>query len=125
MNPAGANQHSRAGEKLNIVALNADEQERRIHAAIARRAYEIFENRDSGTHEKDDWRQAESAILRPLCVGRMSVDDSIWLSMDAIHFQEGTINIWVAPQRLTICGKRERKSTPRHLRRAVRTGRKN
>lgn len=115
MKPGGAEQHSRAGEKLNIVALNADEQGRRIHAAIARRAYEIFENRGSGAHEEEDWRQAESALLRPLCIGRMSVDDSMWLSMDAIHFQEGTINIWVAPQRLTICGKpraKKQHSTP-------------
>ena len=105
MKPCGVEWHSRASEKLNIVAVDADEQGRRIHAAIARRAYEIFENRGSGAHEQEDWRQAESALLRPLCLGRMSVDDSFWVSADATNFQEGTINIWVAPRRLTICGK--------------------
>jgi Protein of unknown function (DUF2934) len=104
--------HSRAGEKLSIIPLDAHEQERRIHAAIARRAYEIFVNRGSGTHEQEDWRQAESALLRPLCLGRTSLDDSLWLSMDATHFEKGTISIWVALRRLTICGKpRARKHT--------------
>ncbi|HMD06734.1 MAG TPA: Hsp20/alpha crystallin family protein [Candidatus Acidoferrum sp.] len=112
MKTGALEQHSRVGEKLNIVALDADEQGRRIHAAVSRRAYEIFENCGSGAHEKEDWRQAESALLRPLCLGRMNVDDSVWLSMDATHFEEGTINIWVAPHRLTICGKRRAKRQP-------------
>ncbi|MGB9464981.1 MAG: DUF2934 domain-containing protein [Candidatus Acidiferrum sp.] len=105
MKPGGAERHSRAGERLNIETVNADEQGRRIHAAIARRAYEIFEKSGSGAHEQEDWRQAESALLRPLCLGRMSIDDSFWVSTDATNFQEGTINIWIAPRRLTICGK--------------------
>jgi len=112
MKTGGAARNSRVGEKLTIVVLDADEQERRIHAAIARRAYEIFEKRGSGAHEQEDWRQAESELLRPLCLGRMSVDDSLWVSMDATHFEEGTINIWVAPHRLTICGKPRAKNRP-------------
>jgi len=100
-----AEKHSRAGEKIGIATVDAEEQARRIHAAIARRAFEIFEDRGSGAHEEDDWRQAESALLGSFCIGRMSLDDSLWLSMDATHFQEGTINIWVAPRRLTVCGK--------------------
>ncbi len=100
-----AERHSRSGEEVVISAVDANEQERRIHAAIARRAYELFVNRGTGAHEQEDWRQAESALLRPLCLGRMSLDDSLWLSMDAAHFEEGTIGIWVAPKRLTICGK--------------------
>jgi hypothetical protein len=112
MKTGGAKRSSIIGEKLNIVVLDADEQERRIHAAIARRAYEIFKIRGSGAHEQEDWRQAESELLRPLCLGRMSVDDSLWVSMDATHFEEGTINIWVAPHRLTICGKPRAKRQP-------------
>lgn len=104
MRLAGAEKHSRAGEKLNIVAVEADEQARRIHEAVARRAFEIFEKRGTGSHELEDWRQAESALLRPICIGRMAIDDSFWVSADATNFQEGTINIWVASRRLTICG---------------------
>lgn len=112
MKSRGSERHSNVGEALNIVAVNADEQRRRVHAAIARHAYEIFKNRGAGVHDREDWRQAESAVLQPFCVGRMSVDDSFWVSIDATHFQESTISIWVAPQRLTICGKPRVKSQP-------------
>jgi hypothetical protein len=112
MRLGAAERRPREGEKLNIAAVDPDEQGRRIHEAVARRAFEIFEKGGSGGHGQEDWRQAESALLRPLCLGRMSVDDSIWLSMEATHFQEGTINIWVAPHRLTICGKPRAKRRP-------------
>ncbi|HXJ07086.1 MAG TPA: Hsp20 family protein [Candidatus Acidoferrum sp.] len=104
MRLVGEVKHSRAGEKLNIVVVEAEEQARRIHEAVKRRAFEIFEKRGTGSHEQEDWRQAESALLRPICIGRMAVDDSFWVSADATNFQEGTINIWVAARRLTICG---------------------
>jgi HSP20 family molecular chaperone IbpA len=97
--------HSRSGERISIEVIDANEQARRIHSAIAQRAFEIFERRGTGAYEQEDWRQAESALLRPLCVGRMSLDHSLWVSMDAAHFEEGTIQIWVAPRRLTVCGK--------------------
>ena len=35
----------------------------------------------------------------------MSLDHTFWLSTDATPFEEGGINIWVAPKRVTICGK--------------------
>jgi HSP20 family molecular chaperone IbpA len=35
----------------------------------------------------------------------MVVDGGLWVSVDASHFHEGTINIWVAPRRMTISGK--------------------
>jgi hypothetical protein len=95
---------ARFEERLNIEAVDADEQERRIHAAIARRAFNIYERRSSGFHEQEDWHQAESELISHLCVGRMSLDGSIWMSIDAAPFKEGTICIWVASRQLTICG---------------------
>lgn len=101
-----AARHLRTGEKLQVTALNADEQARRIDSAIARRAYEIFESRGSASwHELQDWRQAESELVKPLCHGRMTVGDSFWIGTDGAIFQEGTVEIWVAAHRLTICGK--------------------
>ena len=105
MKLTGAVKHSRAGEKLNIAVVGADEQERRIHAAVARRAFEIFQKRGTGAHEQEDWRQAEAALLKPVCIGRMVVEGGLWVSVDASHFHEGTINLWVAPRRMTISGK--------------------
>lgn len=101
-----ARKHSRAGEQLKVVAVNATEQTRRVQEAIARRAYEIFDSRGSASwHELEDWRQAESELLRPRCSGEMSLNDALWIGADAAIFEEGTIEIWVAPRKMTICGK--------------------
>ena len=105
MSLTGTVKPSRAGEKLNISMVGAEEQEQRIHAAVARRAFEIFQKRGTGAHEEEDWRQAEATLLKSVCIGRMVVEGGLWVSVDASHFYEGTINIWVAPRRMTISGK--------------------
>jgi HSP20 family molecular chaperone IbpA len=98
--------HSRAQEKLRVVAVTASEQTRRVQEAVARRAYEIFESRGSAPwHELEDWRQAESELVRPRCSGQMNLNGALWIGTDAAIFEEGTIEIWVAPRHLTICGK--------------------
>lgn len=100
-----AEKHSWTREELHVTAMSADEQTRRTQAAIARRAYGIFESRGFGVcHELEDWRQAESELVKPLCYGRMAVGDGLWLGTDGGIFEEGTIEIWVAARRLTICG---------------------
>ena len=105
MNPPKTREHSRTSEKVQVIAMNADEQARRTDEAIARRAYEIFESRGSAAwHELEDWRQAESELVKPLCHGRMPMDDTLWVGADASIFEQGTIEIWVAARRLTICG---------------------
>jgi DUF2934 family protein len=98
--------HSRTGEKLRVTAMSAEEQTRRTQAAIAHRAYEIFESCGSASsHDLEDWRQAESELVKPLCYGRMTVGDGLWVGTDGGIFEEGTIEIWAAARRLTICGK--------------------
>jgi Protein of unknown function (DUF2934) len=98
--------HSKGGEKPKIVVVEANEQARRVQEAVARRAYQIFERRGSASwHELEDWRQAEAELVRPCCSGRMSVDGTLWMGTDAAAFEKDTIEIWVAPHRLTVCGK--------------------
>jgi hypothetical protein len=98
--------HSRAGEKVKLAIIAADEQTRRTQEAVARRAYAIFASRGCAPrHELEDWRQAECELVSPFCCGRMTVGDSLWVGADAAAFQEGTIEIWVAPRKITICGK--------------------
>ena len=98
--------HSRGEERPKIVAVDASEQTRRVQEAVARRAYEIFESRGCASwHELEDWRQAEAEVVRPSCFGPMSVDGALWMGTDAAIFEEGTLEIWVAPRQLTICGK--------------------
>ena len=55
-------------------------------------------------YELEKWRQAESELLSPLCCGLITRED-IWVASDVSMFKEGTIEIWVSPRRLTICGK--------------------
>src|SRR5262252_7520504 len=85
---------------------NAAEQRRRIDQAIARRAYEIFESRGAaGWHELEDWRQAESQVRCRLCFGLTTSLDSVRVGCDSGSFEKGSIELWVAPRQITICGK--------------------
>jgi hypothetical protein len=65
---------SRNREEVTLAISDANEQMRRVQAAVARRAYAIFESRGSGSwHELEDWRQAQSELVRPLCCDQMTV----------------------------------------------------
>ncbi len=100
-----AKRQVRTGEVPKIVALSAIEQERRIEEAVAHRAFEIFERRGKlAGHELEDWRQAEAEIESSRCFGQMSLDGTLWVSTDVAMFEPGTIEIWVASRKLTICG---------------------
>lgn len=96
---------TKADKKVKVVPVNATEQARRIQQAIARRAYQIFERRGgAGWHELEDWHKAESEILLPSCCGQMKSNGKLWIGTNASSFETGTIEIWVAPRRLTFCG---------------------
>ena len=104
---------------ITVAAVNSAEQNRRIDEVIARRAYEIFESRgSSGWHELEDWRQAETDVRSRLCFGLTSSHDSLIVGCDAAGFKEGSVEIWVAPRQMTICGKplrhREQASSSAH-----------
>lgn len=91
---------------IKVTAVDPAEQTRRIDEVIARRAYEIFERRGgSGWHELEDWRQAETDVRSKLCFGRTSSDDSLVVGCDVTGFKEGSVEIWLAPRQMTICGK--------------------
>jgi HSP20 family molecular chaperone IbpA len=53
----------------------------------------------------EDWRQAEAELVSPLCCGQTTVDGNLWIGADAAAFQEGTIEVWIAPRKITLCGK--------------------
>jgi HSP20 family molecular chaperone IbpA len=91
---------------IRVITVAATEQARRIDEAIAHRAYEIFERRGGmGWHELEDWRQAESEVRSKLCFGRTSSDDALLVACDIARFEESSVEIWVAPRQLTICGR--------------------
>lgn len=96
---------AKKGQRVKLTIIDGNEQMRRMREAVAHRAYAIFESRGSGPwHELEDWRQAESELVRPLCCGRMTSGDSLWIGTDARVFEQGTIEIWVAPRKITISG---------------------
>jgi len=91
---------------ITITEVSAAEQRRRIDQAIARRAYEIFESRGgTGWHELEDWRQAESEVRCPLCFGLTTSIDSVLVGCDSGRFEKESIELWVAPRQITLCGK--------------------
>jgi hypothetical protein len=95
-----------AAATVRITSVNAVEQARRIDEAIARRAYEIFERRGgTGWHELEDWRHAESQVRSKLCFSLSSADNSLRVGFDVARFEEGTVEAWVAPRQMTICGR--------------------
>jgi HSP20 family protein len=94
------------GRKLKISAVNPNEQAQRIRGVVACRAYQIYESRGSRPgQELQDWRRAESEVVKPLCCGFLTQDAKIWLNTDASFFQPGKIEICVEPRRLAVCGK--------------------
>jgi HSP20 family molecular chaperone IbpA len=98
---------------ITILPVVPEEQNRRIDAAIAQRAYEIFEKRGGMSwHELEDWRQAEAETRSRLCIGLTTRDHTVVIGTDMAQFQPGTIEIWAAPRQVTICGKSRSHDVP-------------
>jgi len=97
---------------IPIIMVSEQEQTRRIEAAISTRAYEIFKKRGGMSwHELEDWRQAESELRSPLCFGMTTEDHTTIIRTDAGEFSPCSLEIWVAPRRITISGR----PSARHL----------
>ena len=94
------------GNKPKVIALSSSEQKRRMHGAVARRAYEIFANRASESgNALEDWRQAESELIKLLNCGLMHLEENLWVETGTEQFETGSIEIWIAARNITICGK--------------------
>jgi hypothetical protein len=90
---------------LNIRLVAGDELQSKMHDAVAWRAYHLFEVRGCiPGHETEDWARAESEIVGPLTCGALEQDHRICLTVDTTCFDEGPIEMWMEPQRLTLCG---------------------
>ncbi|HWF39945.1 MAG TPA: Hsp20/alpha crystallin family protein [Candidatus Acidoferrales bacterium] len=90
-------------KKVEIRVVSANDQTARIQGAIARRAFFHAGDHNVG-HELDNWRLAKSELLRPSCFGEMIRDDAIWIGIDTRKLVDGTIEVWVSPRHVTICG---------------------
>lgn len=95
---------------IRISAVEAEEQLRRVHAAIANHAYEIFERRGGmGWHELEDWRTAEVDIRCHSCFGLTSSDDALLIGCNVATFEPDSIEVWVDYRRITVSGTLSRK----------------
>ena len=98
-------QQGPATKSVRIFSIDSVEQARRVQEAIARRAYQIFERRGGmGWHELEDWLQAESEVRSKLCFSLSSSDDSLLVGFDAARFEQGSVEVWIAPRQMTIWG---------------------
>lgn len=99
-------QQGPAARSVRIFSIDAGEQTRRVEEAIARRAYQIFERRGGmGRHELEDWRQAESEVRSKLCFSLSSSDDALFVGFDVARFEQGSVEVWIAPRQMTIRGR--------------------
>ncbi len=78
--------------------------------ALARRAYDIFEqNGRAFGHDLENWLKAERELLHAVPVNVTESDESLEVRAEVPGFNEKEIEIAVEPKRLTITGKREAK----------------
>ena len=76
--------------------------------AIARRAFEIFDNKGRWpSNGLDDWFRAESELLHPVHLDIAESDDNLTIRAEVPGFGAKELEINVEPRRLTIAGKHE------------------
>lgn len=83
-----------------------------VQLDIARRAYELFEERGcEHGHDREDWFRAEAELLRPVSVSMSESDDRISVRANVLGFEGNELKIGVEPRRVTILGKKEMSAT--------------
>ncbi len=76
--------------------------------SIARRAFEIFENRGRALgRDLEDWLRAESEFLHPVHLDIAESPDAVTVRAEVPGFSAKELEVGVEPHRLTISGKRE------------------
>jgi len=86
------------------------EQFDNVYDSIAKRAFELFEGRDSWLgHELDDWFRAEAERLHPVRLEMRELDSSFTVKAEVPGFTAKDLEINVEPRCLKIAGKRETK----------------
>ena len=84
-----------------------------IRQEIARRAYELFEERGREPgHEQQDWLLAESKLLIPLSIEMVETSKQLRVTAEVADFTEKDIQVSVEPRRLLIGGKKTQSTEP-------------
>jgi HSP20 family protein len=84
------------------------EQTRLISAAVARRAYELFEARGSEHgHDREDWVRAESELLTPLPATIVDTDDAFTVRAEIPGFTGKDLEVLAESKRLIVWPKKQ------------------
>ena len=87
------------------------EQTRLISAAVARRAYDLFEARGSEHgHDGEDWFRAESELLAPLPATIIDTDGGFTVRAELRAFTGKDVEVRAEPKRLIIYAKKRKAS---------------
>ena len=79
-----------------------------IQQEVARRAYDLFEQRGrEHGHDFEDWATAESQLLAPISIQEMESADGLEITARVPGFNEHDIEIAVEPRRVFLSGKTE------------------
>jgi HSP20 family protein len=82
----------------------------RMHEAIGRRAYHLFQTRGCKPgHQREDWVKAESELLRPIAVEIEERPEEIVVRANVGDFEEAELQASVEPWRLMIAGRKKEK----------------
>jgi len=82
-----------------------------ISSAIAHRAYELFEARNSENgHDWEDWFRAESELLTPVPMKVIETGGDLQVRAEVPGFTDKDIEVRIEPRRLIICGKKQQTS---------------
>jgi HSP20 family protein len=102
---------SAIGSVVNIKVIDGKtttKHEEQLSKSIAERAFDIFE-RDGRTlgRDIDHWFQAEAEMLHPAHVEISESDNALTVRAEVPGYRADELEVSVAPQRVTISGKRE------------------
>jgi HSP20 family molecular chaperone IbpA len=87
------------------------ERMRQISAAIANRAYELFEARGSEHgHDWEDWFRAESELLTPIPAQVVDMDGRFTVRAQVPGFTDRDVEVRADPRRLIIYAKKKETS---------------
>jgi HSP20 family molecular chaperone IbpA len=87
------------------------ERMQQISAAIAGRAYELFEARGAGHgHDRDDWFRAESEMLTPIPAKIFDKEGGITVRAEVPGFIRKDMEVLPEPRRLIIRAKKHKTS---------------
>ena len=82
-----------------------DRHMKSVFDLVARRAYELFDNRGGEHgHDSDDWFRAESEIFHPLTIEMGDPGDAYTAFAIVTGYRPEDLKISAEPRRLTICG---------------------